>query len=104
MNTQWTNLIGIASVACAKANEWEIEFRAHETYDWRPWKGKVWDDSWLFQGRPKKPKMINVTILVYLSPTGFAQFAVQGSKEDETCKSLGWQRFTKGDLTGEVEE
>jgi hypothetical protein len=94
----WVELNGIEAVAHAKMEGWEIE----EFYmgDWLPWMGRGWTTVNKYRGRPKQPKKTNVTVLMYFSPTGYAQFAIEGSKEDGVCKSIGWKRFPAGDITG----
>lgn len=62
---EWRNLPTLANVAAAQAAGDEIQFRSHETYEWRSWSGKTWDKDWLFSARPAQPKTVKVKILCW---------------------------------------
>jgi hypothetical protein len=60
MSDKWEDLKNLGQIAMAQANGWKIEVRAHETYEWRTWKGEIWDKTWLYRGRPNQvaPAMV----------------------------------------------
>ena len=100
---EWRNLPTMADVAAAQAAGDEIQYRAHETYEWRSWRGEIWDKDWLFSARPAQPKMKKVKLLGWLHPsTGDTCTSLESlSKEMIDAR---WIRYPKLDDEIEVPE
>lgn len=96
-NEDWIELNTIESVAMAKGDGWEIEFRSHEAYKWSNWTGNSWDSGWKFRGRPARPKTKTVKLLAYLDLQG--EFRRVNEK---SFTNSNWIRVTSEDKEIEV--
>lgn len=96
---EWRDLPTMADVSAAQAAGDEIQYRAHETYEWRSWRGEIWDKDWLFSARPAQPKMKKVKILGWLNPE-------TGCTTTRLVDSVwtGWVRYPRLDDEVEVPE
>lgn len=101
MTIEWKEITDPEELFRLKREGWEIEFRAHKTYTWRTWMGGAWQNDWLFQARPRQPKMKKVKSQCWRNTaTGNCAWAA------EHCDMSNefWHRFPAGDIEGDVSE
>ena len=102
MTDNWKEITDPEELFKLKREGWEIEFRAHKTYTWRTWMGGAWQDDWLFQARPRQPKMKKVKLLAFLGAT-VLQFVREDSIDLQIyAKNTRWIHQPHLDLEGEV--
>lgn len=99
MTDNWQEITDPEELFKLNREGWEIEFRAHKTYTWRTWMGGAWQDDWLFQARPRQPKMKKVKLFGYLTNSGMLM------QVTEDYASAGyWTRVPSEDEEIEVPE
>jgi hypothetical protein len=66
MTTEWKDLPTMQDVACAQADDWDIQWATRGDQVWAVWLGELWASKYIFRGRPRQPKMKKVKILSYM--------------------------------------
>jgi len=99
MSTEWIELKTGKEVFDRAAEGWEIELLNADI--WTKWGVASWSAGWKFRGRPPQPKTKTVTSECWRnSISGNLCWALPSS----TITEKNWQRFSAGDIAGEVEE
>ena len=82
--TEYIDLPTLQDVAKAHADGWEIEFANSGSQIFSTWSGLAWHADRQFRGRPRQPKMKEITQYCYLM-MGELRWTANYQKETPLC-------------------